>query len=560
MSLGLPGGIEARKKAYLGVSFNDLLARYSEAERERNLPEMLALLDIIRAAPKPVEGPKTTVKDDLLAAAQPQPQIQAPPAAGLNGALTVMENQNQAAPVRVADGGFMGRGDDDPVEMLNKGGVARFQFGGAGTVAPFASYSGLSFADIERMAMMGDPDAQKELSNRMRANVRPPPTPGPGPSITTTQVTDQFGPRGKIPGPAAAAPATATAGPAARAGIGSLISKIPGAGLISRFPITSALIGTTTLGQPLVDRLMATDRGTPSEELDAIAAMQGTQGGVDRTAPPQNRFTPPPAAPAAAPPAAPPGAPPRASDTGMPRFPFNLADLKPKTIDELIRERNQYEARLGTEQGIRSLQDIRQDLESFRTEAKTRAEADRAAAKETFKEDLLMSAALAAPQFLKGRGLAQATARAAETFSPMAVKAMGTRAATIKEATKSEREAQDKFKLAQLDLDKAYRAEELGKFDKAASLRADSIKTYADAMLKKYTADTSYAATLGYVDRIVAKGLIDAAGERVKALQLNPEFRKLDIPSQQRIINSILQGAVSPGGGTRPQIIDVPGQ
>ena len=199
MKLGLTE--EQRQQRYAGIDLDKLRALYSEAERKRDIPEMLALLDIIRAAPKDVKGPKTTVKDDLLAAVQPQPQpqpqpqIQAPPVAGLNGALTVMENQNQAAPVRVADGGFMGRGDDDPVEMLNKGGVARFFLGGQGTVAPYSSFSALSFEDVERMAMMGDQDAQKELSNRMRANIRPAPTPGPGPSINTPQVTDQFGPR-----------------------------------------------------------------------------------------------------------------------------------------------------------------------------------------------------------------------------------------------------------------------------------------------------------------------------------------------------------------------------
>lgn len=552
-SLGIP--LEERQKAYAGYTTDDLMAKYNEARLKGDLPSMFALLDIIKAAPKPLKTPKTTVEDDIIAAAQSQMPQPAP--TGMQGALTAMENQNQMAPVMAADGGFMGRGDDDPVEMLSKGGIARFQFGGQGSVFGAYSPSSLSFADLERMAMMGDPDAQKELSNRMRANVRPAPVPGPGPSITTPQVTDQFGPRGKIPGPAA----PATAAPATRAGIGSILSKIPGAGLISRHPYISGAVTAATLGQPLIDRLMATDRGTPSAELDPIAAMQGTQGGIDRSAAGQNQFTPPaardPGAPAA-PPAAPPGAPPP-SGVGKPGLPFNLADFKPKSIDDYIRERNQYEATLGAEQGVRSLQDIKQDLAKFGTRAKERSEADRKAAQETFKDDLLMSAALAAPQFLKGRGLAQATARAAETFSPMATKAMGTRAASIKDAIKTERDAEDKFELAQLDLDKAYRAEELGKFDKAASLRDSSMKTYVDAALKKYSADTSYAATLGYVDRIVAKGLIDAAGERVKALQLNPEFRKLDIPTQQRLINSILQGAVNSGGGGRPQIMDVPG-
>jgi hypothetical protein len=243
----------------------------------------------------------------------------------------------------------------------------------------------------------------------------------------------------------------------------------------------------------------------------------------------------------------------------LPSLPFNLADLKPKNIEDLIAERNMYEAKLD-KQGLRSLKDVQSDLEKFRTEGKERAEADRTAAKEAFKEELLLGAALSAPQLLKGRGLAQATARAAETFSPLAMKAMAGKSSAIKEANKAERESADKFKLAQLDLDKAIRAEELGKFDKAASLRADSMKIYTQAMLDKYKADVSYAATMGYVDRVMAKGMVDAAKEQIAGLQLKKEFRDQPIEVQQRIINSILQGAVGQGGQQRPRITDVPGQ
>ncbi len=182
-SLGIP--LEERQKAYAGYTTDDLMAKYNEARLKGDLPSMFALLDIIKAAPKPLKSPKTTVEDDIIAAAQSQMPQPAP--TGMQGALTAMENQNEMAPVMAADGGFMGRGDNDPVEMLSKGGIARFQFGGAGTVAPYSSFSALSFADVERMAMMGDPDAQKELSNRMRANVRPAPVPGPGPSITSAR-------------------------------------------------------------------------------------------------------------------------------------------------------------------------------------------------------------------------------------------------------------------------------------------------------------------------------------------------------------------------------------
>lgn len=123
-----------------------------------------------------------------------------------------------------------------------------------------------------------------------------------------------------------------------------------------------------------------------------------------------------------------------------------------------------------------------------------------------------------------------------------------------------ERESADKYKLAQLDLDKAIRAEELGKFDKAAALRSDSIKTYTQAALDKYKSDVSYAATMGYVDRVIAKGMVDAAKEQVSMLQMNPEFRKQPIEVQQRMIQSILSNAAGQGGQQRPKIVDVPGQ
>lgn len=571
MSLGLPGGIETRKKAYLGVGMDDLLARYSEAERKRDLPEMLALLDIIRAAPKPVVGPRTTVKDDLMAAVQPRPQPQPmmASAAGVEGALTAMENQNP--PVLAAEGGAMNFDDSPDTYGFAEGGVARFQFGGAGTVAPYSSFSALSFADVERMAMMGDPDAQKELSNRMRANVKPPPTPGPGIGPTSPQVTDRFGSPGKIPAgvPGSTTPVTppAAAGATTRPGLASLasrVSKIPGMGLITRHPYLTAGTAALTLGQPVVDRLMATDQGTPSAELDAIAAMQGTQGGVDRnatgdsrfmTASPRDKGAPTPS-PTGVPPAGGPGG---APTTGLPSLPFSLADLKPKSIEELIAERNLYEAKLD-KQGLRSLKDVQSDLEKFRTEGKERAESDRAAAKKAFQEELLLGAALSAPQLLKGRGLSQAVARATETFSPLAMKAAASKTSSIKEADKMERESADKYKLAQLDLDKAIRAEELGKFDKAASLRDSSIKTYTQAALEKYKADVSYATTMGYVDRVVAKGMVDAARDQISALQLNPEFRKQPIDVQQRMIQSILSNAVGQGGQQRPKIVDVPGQ
>ena len=308
---------------------------------------------------------------------------------------------------------------------------------------------------------------------------------------------------------------------------------------------------------------MATDQGTPSAELDPIAAMQGTQGGIDRSATGDSRFmTASPrdkGAPTVPAPGPAPGAPAGTPTTGLPSLPFNLADLKPKSIEELIAERNMYEAKLD-KQGLKSLKDVQSDLEKFRTEGKERAESDRAAAKKAFQEELLLGAALSAPQLLKGRGLSQAVARATETFSPLAMKAAASKTSSIKEADKMERESADKYKLAQLDLDKAIRAEELGKFDKAASLRDSSIKTYTQAALEKYKSDVSYAATMGYVDRVVAKGMVDAARDQINMLQLNSEFRKQPIDVQQRMIQSILSNAAGQGGQQRPKIVDVPGQ
>jgi len=564
MQLGMP--LEERKKAYAGVGMSELVQKYQEAERKRDLPTMIALLDIIKTAPKPKAGPQTTVVQDAMAAVMPQPvqPVQTAMATpGIDGAVDAMAAQNapqqlDMPAMMAAEGGLMDSGEKP----------ARFQFGGQGSVFGAYSPAALSLDDLERMAMMGDENAQKELSNRMRANIRPTSAPGPGVGPTTPQVTDRF----RVGTPSATPTTTAPAGVSsimgpprpggASLGINRLLNA-PGVRFFARHPYATALTGTATLAAPFVDRLMATDRGTPSEELDPISAMQGTQSGVDRTAPGSATFVNPPAA-SNAPPAPGPGPGGRGpggpgAGLAMPGFPLNLADFKPKSIEDYIAEREAFEKKLGTEKGVRSIKDIQGDLEKFRTEGKERAAADRAAAQEAFKEDALMTLALGASQFLKGRGLAQATARVAETVTPGLTGAMQSRKASIKEANKSEREAADKYKLAQLDLDKAYRAEELGKFDKAAALRSDSMKTYVQASLEKYKADVSYAATMGYVDRIVAKGLVDAATERVKGLQLDPEFRKLDPQAQQRMIDSILQGAVGQGGSQRPKIIDVPG-
>jgi hypothetical protein len=570
--LGMP--LEERKKGYAGKTVQDLVQEYQKAERKRDLPTMIALLDIIKTAPKPVAGPPTTVVQDAMAAVMPQPAPPAQQVPGIMGAVDAMAAQNapqqlDMPAVMAANGGLMDSGEKP----------ARFFLGGQGTVAPYSSFATLPMADVERMAMMGDEEAQRELSNRMRSGIRPPATPGPGIGPTTPQVTDRFGPPGKVPAmPSAATPSavpTAPAAPTAPAtpptGIRGLINRVA--------PYVSKGAKVTAGGYAASELLRPTEANVGEDDMLAkVKVLQELGGSLDpavREAAQAEallprvsllqwkaKYFPEAAAQDLAPTAKLPDSGPGGRGPGpvMPAMPINLADLKPKSIEDYITERNQYEAKLGTEKGVRSIKDIQADLEKFRTEAKERATTDKAAAQEAFQQEALLTAALAAPQFLKGRGLGQATARFAETASPGLMGAMQARKSSLKEATKAERDAADKFKLAQLDLDKSYRAEELGKFDKAASLRADSTKTYIQASMDKYKADMSYAATMGYVDRILAKGLVDAAAKRVEGLELNPEFRKLPPETQQRMIESILRGAVSQGGSQRPKIIDVPGQ
>jgi hypothetical protein len=581
--LGMP--LEERKKAYAGKTMQDLVQDYQKAERSRDLPTMIALLDIIKTAPKPKVGPPTTVVQDAMAAVMPPPAPPAQQVPGIMGAVDAMAAQNapqqlDMPAVMAADGGFMNNGDEEPADGYAKGGPARFFLGGQGTVAPYSSFATLPMADVERMAMMGDLDAQEELNRRNLSRVsvgnRPP---GPGIGPTTPQVTDRFGPPGKVPPmPSAATPSavpTAPMAPTAPAtpptGIRGLINRVA--------PYVSKGAKITGYGTAASELLRATEANVGEDDMLAkVKVLQELGGSLDpavREAAQAEallprvplsqwkaKYFPEAAAQDLAPTAKLPDSGPGGRGPGpvMPSLPFNLADYKDKRIEDYITERNQYEAKLGKEKGVRSIKDIQADLEKFRTEAKERATTDKAAAQEAFQQEALLTAALAAPQFLKGRGLGQATARFAETASPGLMGAMQARKSSLKEATKAERDAADKFKLAQLDLDKSYRAEELGKFDKAASLRADGIKTYIQGSLEKYKADMSYAATMGYVDRILAKGLVDAATKRVEGLQLNPEFRKLPPETQQRMIESILRGAVSQGGSQRPKIIDVPGQ
>ncbi len=106
---------------------------------------------------------------------------------------------------------------------------------------------------------------------------------------------------------------------------------------------------------------------------------------------------------------------------------------------------------------------------------------------------MLLNAALAAPQFLKGRGLDQATARFSEAFAPGAMETAKEKTKAIRQANTAERESQDKFRLAQIDLNKAKRAESLGDYDKAmANDVAEWVRKYP-VQLVAYSAKTASA-------------------------------------------------------------------
>ena len=187
--IGMP--IQERQKAYAGVEMSELVQKYQEAERKRDLPTMIALLDIIQTAPKPKQGPKTTVKEDIMAAAAPAP---APQQGGMDGVLTAMAAQNSPTGQPMME--------EQAPQMAANGGTLKLFGGGQGTVAPFSNYSALSVEDLQRMVQMGDPDAERALSERLRANMgyqyKPgpsvAPTPGAGVGPNTPQVTDRFRP------------------------------------------------------------------------------------------------------------------------------------------------------------------------------------------------------------------------------------------------------------------------------------------------------------------------------------------------------------------------------
>lgn len=562
--LGVP--IEERKKAYAGVDLATLITKYNQAEKKGDLPTMLALLDIIKAAPKGRTPPMTTVKDDIMAQAMPQPQMQ-PQATvpGFEGVVTSMENQAGLNPpaLMAAGGGsiqdVMRDGnayDDQPGrDEYAQGGVTKM-FGGG--IPPY-NVATASMDDLIRFAQFGDPRAAEELTKRQLSDYRFRPIselnkPMP-PGVSAEQAFTNR--PGVAPGSTPLSPSPA-ATPTAGTPPTSLMRR--GIGLLKRAgPLgIAASVGIPALG----DALVATDRGTASEFQDDITAMQGTQGQIERpgaapitTAPAAAGVPPPPAGGGRS------GAP--AGGAGIPGIGgIDLSAYRPRAAADYAKEQEDYIASQVAAGKIKSEDDIKKALEQFRTEGKTRAETDRAAAKEAFKENLLLNAALAAPQFLRGSGLAQATARFSETFAPMALETASQKSKAMREATRFERDAEDKFRLAQIDMDKASRAAAEGRFAKGQELEQKASQNFLAASLEKYKADTSYAATMGYVDRVVAKGMIEAATERVKALQLNPEFRKLPMQDQQRLINTILQQATPGIGGiqvNRPPIQNVPG-
>jgi hypothetical protein len=294
--------------------------------------------------------------------------------------------------------------------------------------------------------------------------------------------------------------------------------------------------------------------------------MQGTIGQEDMPGSKSAVATSPVAAPPAAGSTTPPH--PAAGGAGTPGGPALTSDifgmLKPKSLTESLAEQTAYRKSLEEKGEIPSYEQLKKEYEEFRTEGKTRAEADRAAAKEAFKENLLLNAALAAPQFLKGRGLDQATARFSEAFAPGAMETAKEKTKAIRQADTAERESQDKFRLAQIDLNKAKRAESLGDYDKARSLSLDSIKTYATAVLDKYKSDAYVAASTGAYDRMLVGKQYDLAEKSLNDLYITPAFKSASPEMKQEMIRVRVQSIfqIRPGIGglqtNRPPIQNVP--
>jgi hypothetical protein len=355
--------------------------------------------------------------------------------------------------------------------------------------------------------------------------------------------------------PGAAVPPTTAASPSLLRRGASFLGKRLG-------PIGLA----ATAAVPALDALVGTERYMGDADVDPITAMQGS---ISREEIPGSKSVV-----ATSPASAPPGAggttspPPPAGGAGTPGGPALTSDifgmLKPKSLTESLAEQTAYRKGLEEKGEIPSYEQLKKEYEEFRTEGKTRAEADRAAAKEAFKENLLLNAALAAPQFLKGRGLDQATARFSETFAPGAMETAKEKTRAIRQADTAERESQDKFRLAQIDLNKAKRAESLGDYDKARALSLDSIKTYATAVLDKYKSDAYVAASTGAYDRMLVGKQYDLAEKSLDKLYMSTEFNNASPEMKQEMIRVRVQSIfqIRPGIGglqtNRPPIQNIP--
>jgi hypothetical protein len=144
----------------------------------------------------------------------------------------------------------------------------------------------------------------------------------------------------------------------------------------------------------------------------------------------------------------------------------------------------------------------------------------------------------------------------------MALETASQKTKAIKEANKYERDSDDKFRLAQIDMDKAARATAEGRFAKGQELEQKATQNYLAGSIQLYSAQLQAQAHLLGMDKVVASEMLKGAREQAKTLQLNEQFRKLPIQDQQRLIQSIMQQAIPGISGiqtNRPPIQNVPG-
>jgi hypothetical protein len=133
----------------------------------------------------------------------------------------------------------------------------------------------------------------------------------------------------------------------------------------------------------------------------------------------------------------------------------------------------------------------------------------------------------------------------------MALQTAAEKSKAIKQANVAERESQDKFRLAQIDLNKAKRAESLGDYDKAEARTLDSIKTYATAVLDKYKSDAYVTASTGAYDRMLVGKQYDLAEKSLNDLYITPAFKSASPEMKQEMIRVRVQSIfqIRPGIG-----------